>query len=218
LGYAKDAAGAEAAIGLFATSKLGLSISRGYYAMRGETYTLNAAMNEELRLGASASLSSAPVLETSLRNDWATIFAQRNGVVSLSDFNRLNGIDVAVGKFRPGEASAAAELQNFLGGQLARAPEGVSADFIITSGAHEGKTVDFMLTPDSVEQAARINENIFAKKKNIKVFTGQLTDHLLKADFVPMDTRFLNGKNINTLMDIISKQPSNLHSKIILIR
>jgi len=82
--------------------------------------------------------------------------------VNLGEFKRLNVIDSDVGRMRPGEAGAAAELQNYLKGNLERAAPGTPGDFVFTSGANAGKTVDLMLIPDSVAQAGKIN-NFFGK-------------------------------------------------------
>jgi len=111
--------------------------------------------------------------------------------VSLTEFNRLNVLDSDVGRLRPGEAGAAAELQSYLGGTLSRTPAGTSGDFVFNSGAHMGKTVDFMLTPDSFAQAAKINQFF---EKNMTGFSNTLDLHLQKADLIPMDTRFLTQK------------------------
>jgi RHS repeat-associated protein len=135
--------------------------------------------------------------------------------VNLEEFKRLNVIDSDVGRIRPGEAGAAAELQNYLTGKLKRSGPGTPGDFVFTSGPHAGKTVDFMLTPDSAVQAEKINK-FFAK--NTSGFSSQLGLHLNKADFVPMDARFLTNANQDILIDIISKQPQYLQNKIILIR
>ncbi len=98
---------------------------------------------------------------------------------------------------------------------LERAAPGTPGDFVFSSGPNAGKTVDFMLTPDSVLQAGKIN-NYFGK--NTAGFSDQLGAHLNKADFVPMDTRFLSRPNQKLLMDIINDQPAQLQSKIILFR
>lgn len=54
-----------------------------------------------------------------------------------------------------------------------------------TSGAYKGKTVDFMLTADSLAQAAKINKFF---EKNAPSFSIQLEAHLKKADLDPIDT------------------------------
>jgi filamentous hemagglutinin len=42
--------------------------------------------------------------------------------VELAAQRRLNALDGDVGKFGPGEAGVAAEMENYLGGRLGRAP------------------------------------------------------------------------------------------------
>jgi hypothetical protein len=135
--------------------------------------------------------------------------------VALKEFNRLNVPDPAAGKFRPGEAGAAAEMQAPLGGTLNRAPPGTSADFDITTGQHAGKSVDFMLTPDNFSQATKINQFF---EKNLKGFEATLRIHLEKADLVPIDTRFLTPRNNQLLMDVVSRVPPQQQVKIILIK
>jgi hypothetical protein len=137
------------------------------------------------------------------------------GPVDLKEFNRLNVPDPAAGKFRPGEAGAAAEMQGPLGGTLNRAPPGTSADFDVTTGQHAGKSVDFMLTPDNFSQAAKVNQFF---EKNLKGFEATLRIHLEKADVVPIDTRFLTPRNNQLLMDVVSRVPPQQQVKIILIK
>ncbi|WBS01542.1 hypothetical protein OU994_25210 [Pseudoduganella sp. SL102] len=163
--------------------------------------------------GASSNTKSSNVEVVEVINGPQMIAAR--DAVNLGEFKRLNMIDPAVGRIRPGEAGAAAELQNYMKGNLERALPGTPGDFIFTSGPNAGKTVDFMLTPDSMAQAGKIN-NFFAK--NTARFSEQLGLHLNKADIVPLDMRFLTPHNQGLLMDIISKQPPELQSKIIILR
>lgn len=124
-------------------------------------------------------------------------------------------MDADVGRARPGEAGAAAELQNYLGGTLERAAPGTPGDFVFTSGPNAGNTVDFMLTPDTFDQAAKINQFF---EKNASGFSNTLDMHLNKADFVPMDTRFLTKPNQQILDNIINKLPQEQQNKIILFK
>jgi filamentous hemagglutinin len=135
--------------------------------------------------------------------------------VNLAEFKRLNVLDADVARYRPGEAGAAAELQSYLGGSLKRSPAGTSGDFVFSSGPNAGKTVDFMLTPDSFKQAAKINQFF---EKNMSGFSKQLDLHLQKADLVPMDTRFLTERNNQLLSDLVKNLPSAQQQKIILTR
>jgi hypothetical protein len=86
---------------------------------------------------------------------------------------------------------------------------------VFSSGAHKGKIVDFMLTPDSFEQAAKINQFF---EKNMKGFAKTLDLHLNKADYVPMDTRFLTESNNKLLNDLIETLPKEQKAKVILFR
>jgi hypothetical protein len=135
--------------------------------------------------------------------------------VDLAAFERLNVRDPAVNRFRPGEAGAAAEIEHYMDGMLERAPGGSSVDFVFKSGPFEGKTVDFMLTPDSFARATQINK-YFAQ--NLDNFTTTLADHAAVADFVPMDTRFLSTTNQGMLMQSVRGLPQELQAKLILIK
>lgn len=137
------------------------------------------------------------------------------GAVDLNEFERLNVVDPDVGRMRPGEAGAATELQHYFGGKLGRSPEGVSGDFVVLSGPQSGKTVDLMLTPDTALQADRINQFF---ERNLSGFASTLELHLQKADFVPMDTRFLTEHNRQLLEGLVSSLPAEQQDKIIFIR
>ena len=110
---------------------------------------------------------------------------------------------------------AAAELENYLGGTLQRAPQGSSVDFVFSSGPNNGKTVDFMLTPDTVAQATKINQFF---DKNLNNFMSNLSDHAVAADFVPLDSRLLSETNKTLLTKAIGDLPQKLQAKIILIK
>jgi len=102
-----------------------------------------------------------------------------------------------------------------MGGTLERAPEGSSVDFNFTSGANQGKSVDFMLTPDTFAQATKINQFF---EKNLPNFVATLTDHAAVADFVPIDTRFLSPQNQSLLEQAIDQLSPGLQSKIVLFK
>jgi hypothetical protein len=136
--------------------------------------------------------------------------------VNLDEFNRLNVMDAGKGKFAPGEAGAAAELQNYLGGNLERINlPNSNADFVFTSGAHEGKTVDFMFTPNDLVSANKTNQFF---EKNLLRNETTLNLHLDKADLIPLDFRFLTEKNQNFFMDVIQRQSLERQSKIVIFR
>ncbi|NYJ14405.1 filamentous hemagglutinin [Rhizobium leguminosarum] len=163
-----------------------------------------------------ATLPPAPTATArviTLSSDSPTTIIAR-GSVDFDAFKRLNVVDPATGKIQPGEASAAAELENYLGGTLGRA-EGGSADFVFQSGPYAGKTVDFMLTPNNVRQAGMANQFF---EKNLSAFTENLQLHIDKADLVPLDMRFLTQKNQEMLLNLVDSLPVSQKSKIILMR
>ena len=148
-----------------------------------------------------------------LSSDGPTSIIARD-TVDLAAFKRLNTVDPATGKLQPGEASAAAELENYLGGSLSRA-EGGEADFVFRSGPYTGKTVDFMLTPNNMRQAEMTNRFF---ENNLAGFTENLRQHIDKADVVPIDMRFLTQKNQGILLNLIDSLPISQKSKLILMR
>jgi len=137
------------------------------------------------------------------------------GPVDLGEFRRLNVPDPATGKLRPGEASAAAELQQVLGGRLERMAGPSGADFNVVSGSQAGKSVDFLLTPGTVKEANGINQFFV---KNANRFSVQLDEHLRKADIVPIDSRFLTSQNQKVLMDMVGKVSPSDQSRIVIFR
>nr|WP_245201745.1 hemagglutinin repeat-containing protein [Sphingomonas trueperi] len=158
--------------------------------------------------------TSPPPLIDELDETGPTVLRPRD-IVEFDEFNRLNVIDPATGKPKPGEASAAVELQKLLGGRLERLEGSSGADFKFVSGPKSGESVDFMLTPSSLKEAAGVNQFF---EKNAERFAWQLSEHLDKADIVPIDTRFLTEKNKEILFEIIRKQPVDKQGKIILFR
>ena len=137
------------------------------------------------------------------------------GFVEVDEFRRLNVPDPATGKLRPGEASAAVELQQVLGGRLERLGDAKGADFKFVSGSQAGKSVDFLLTPGTVKDAAEANRFFV---KNADRFSNSLLMHLGKADIVPIDARFLTPQNQKVLMEIVGRQSKVNQSRIIIFR
>jgi hypothetical protein len=138
------------------------------------------------------------------------------GPVQLDEFSRLNQTDFAVSKPKPGEASAAVEIQNELGGTLRRADAGDgNVDFVFTDGPMKGKTVDFLFTADSQKKADGINR-FFAK--NLEGNKAQIISHLDKADIVPIDLRNLNPTNRSLVLDFVKTLNRTQQSKIVLIK
>jgi CdiA C-terminal tRNase domain len=137
--------------------------------------------------------------------------------VSLAAQRRLNGIDQDRNTLAPGEAGAAAEMENYLGGTLERAPGGTSADYVVQSGEYAGARIDFKLTPDTFEQAAKINTYF---DKTFPKFSQSIADKLAKpdgVDMMPFDTRFLSAANKQKLFDFISTLPKSSQKKVIFL-
>jgi hypothetical protein len=135
--------------------------------------------------------------------------------VELAAHERLNALDGDVGKFRPGEAGVAAEMENYLGGKLTRAPAGTSADFIVETGPFAGARMDLKLTPDTVAQADKINAHF---EKTFPKFSESMAGKLAKpdgVDLMPIDTRVLTPSNSQKLFDFVEKLPLSSQQKII---
>ena len=136
--------------------------------------------------------------------------------VELDEFNRLNQVDFAVNKARPGEASAAVEIQNAFGGQLRRAVEGDGkVDFVFVDGPQQGKTVDFLFTADTSKQSQMMNRFF---DKNLKGSQAQIVSHVNKADMVPLDFRNLELQNQNKLMEFINTLTKEQQSHLVIMR
>ena len=163
-------------------------------------------------LGAGAAVSAAKSL---LPAATGPRFVTPSAAVNLNEFRRLNVLDSDVLKLRPGEASAAVELQGILGGQLARRGLGEKGDFIFTGGPYAGKIVDFMFTPGSLREVERMNHYF---DKAIVGFPRSVAQHAEKADIIPMDSRFLSRDNRSLLFDAIKRLPEHQQNKIIIYR
>ncbi|WP_392551412.1 hypothetical protein RHO14_07925 [Orbus wheelerorum] len=138
--------------------------------------------------------------------------------VGLDEFNKLNQIDIHAGKIKPAEASAAVEIQNSFSGNLKRIDDIESpADFVFTSGPNKGKTVDFMFTTanGTAKEIEGINK-FFNNNWNNNINT--LSEHLNKADIVPLDFRNLNQANQQRLLDHIKTLPASSQNKIVIMR
>jgi filamentous hemagglutinin len=194
------------------------AVAIGRAAQAEEVAALNLARTEEL---AAARL---PADATTAEVNTSRITTEANGVrtvearepVDLNDFDRLNQIDVNRNRLRPGEAGAATELENYLGETLERVTDSATkGDFVITTGEDAGKTVDLMLTPNSVQEAYKTNEFFV---KNADGFMNSLIEHIGKADIVCLDTRFLTEANQSILMDMLGKLTPEQRAQIILIK
>jgi hypothetical protein len=135
--------------------------------------------------------------------------------VEIAAQRRLNVIDGDRGAYAPGEAGAAAEMENYLRGTLERAPSGTSADYVVTSGNYSGARIDFKLTPDSFAQASKINTYF---DKTFPKFSQSISDKLSATngvDIMPFDTRFLTPNNRQMLFDFVDGLPLSSQKKII---
>ena len=135
--------------------------------------------------------------------------------VDLAAQGRLNALDGDVGKFRPGEAGVAAEMENYLNGRLAKAPAGTSADYIVKTGDFAGARLDLKLTPDSFAKAEKINAYF---NQTFPAFSESFAEKLAKPngiDLMPFDTRFLTPKNAQKLFEFVKKLPLSSQQKII---
>ncbi|WP_343821154.1 LysM peptidoglycan-binding domain-containing protein [Dyella marensis] len=142
-----------------------------------------------------------------------TLFAR--DPVDIAAQQRLNVIDGDRAAYAPGEAGAAAEMENYLGGTLERAPSGTSADYLVTSGDFSGARIDFKLTPDSFAQADKINMYF---DKTFPKFSQSFADKLAApngVDMMPFDTRFLTPTNRGTLFDFVNNLPVSSQKKVI---
>ena len=113
--------------------------------------------------------------------------------------------DIASLSKNRGEASAAAELQNILGGKLRRVTDSdmSKADFIIEDGLNKGKSIDFMFTSNSRGASYYINKH-FEKNWRRQIGTKeQIIYHLEKADIVPLDLRNLDMQHRAKIIDFI---------------
>lgn len=72
-----------------------------------------------------------------------------------------------------------------------------------------------MFTPDTLKQAELTNKFF---EKNLFRNESTLIDRLGKADFVPMDFRFLTDKNQQLFTDVIQRLPKEQQSQIIIFR
>ncbi|WP_239327115.1 VENN motif pre-toxin domain-containing protein, partial [Snodgrassella gandavensis] len=139
--------------------------------------------------------------------------------------NRLNTPDLGgSGKLKPAEAASAAQLEPVLGKMERYTPPhgattGTSPDFVITSGPNKGKTVDAMYTTDKLSQKEIDGLNKFYEK-NMTSGSGKdvIQDHLMKADFVPVDFRVLTPANQRIFMNYIKTLPKAQQDKIIIMR
>ncbi|MFC0035793.1 hypothetical protein [Cardiobacterium valvarum] len=141
--------------------------------------------------------------------------------VNLDEFNRLNVPDLHTkNTLRHGEAGAAVELQNILGGKLRRLNEkdNSNADFVIEGGPNNGKTVDFMFTVNNERSRIGINDyfikNFNRRKAGIK---DTLIDHTNKAHIVPLDFRNLNPENRAMVTDFINREMTKEQKSQIII-
>ncbi|WP_144407540.1 hypothetical protein [Gynuella sunshinyii] len=149
-----------------------------------------------------------------LNVDRPTSITARNPV-DIAAQRRLNDIDLDRNVYAPGEAGAAAEMEYYLGGTLDRAPGGTSADFVVNSGDFAGARIDLKLTPDTFDQASKINQYF---DKTFPKFSQSVANKLAKpdgVDLMPFDTRFLTEQNKSRLFEFVETLPASSQQKVI---
>ncbi|KQB97604.1 hypothetical protein AL073_01250 [Loktanella sp. 1ANDIMAR09] len=144
-------------------------------------------------------------------------FPVASGIVpTVDDVARLNVVDTASGKLAPGEANAAAVLEQHFGVQMRRA-NNAEVDFVIVSGPNRGQTVDFIYAIDgsnayTVENFNRNFADNFAEGADI-LFRG----HFDKANIVPVDLRNLTAPNRALVLDYIDTLTTSQQSKVVIL-
>nr|WP_232340025.1 type VI secretion system tip protein TssI/VgrG [Ketobacter sp. MCCC 1A13808] len=217
------AAGANLAI-----TKLNRGDASGAFAALGDG-VINSWSNPDNVMAGVAGLAGAGVVAKGVRGvpnaaqraqrltlnaDRPTSITSRNPV-DIAAQRRLNEIDVDRNAYAPGEAGAAAEMEHYLGGALERAPGGSSADFVVNSGDFAGAKIDLKLTPDTFDQASKINQYF---DKTFPKFSQSFANKLAKpdgADLMPFDTRFLTEKNKSRLFEFVETLPASSQQKVI---
>ncbi|MDN0018147.1 hypothetical protein QVM86_02815 [Providencia stuartii] len=92
-----------------------------------------------------------------------------------------------------------------------------NADFVFESGPAEGKTVDFLFTTNTGKQEEILKFNQYVANNNWSRNVKQITDHLGKADIVPIDTTALNAQNKAKLIEYLNTLSNEQKKKIILL-
>ena len=120
--------------------------------------------------GGGASFEHLPDTTNQLVKNIDGIYEVKVNVTPLEGHGRLNTKDaLGNGKYNPAEAAAAARLETSLG-KMERLPEGTvgtaNADFVITTGANKGKTVDLMYTAKNLKQVEIDGINKFYETKH----------------------------------------------------
>ena len=96
-------------------------------------------------------------------------------------------------------------------------PKNSNADFVFESGPAEGKTVDFLFTTNTGKQEEILKFNQYFANNNWSRNVKQITDHLGKADIVPIDTTALNAQNKAKLIEYLNTLSNEQKKKIILL-
>ena len=187
--------------------------------MRARLQNLSSLGNQESAASGFSTFASTGTVDGAglgLRlNDVGPTRLGARDLVELAAQRRLNALDGDVGKFRPGEAGVAAEMETYLGGRLGRAPAGTSADFIVESGPFAGARMDLKLTPDTFATANKLNTYF---DKTFPKFSESFAAKLARpdgVDLMPFDTAFLTPSNSQRLFDFVDTLPLSSQRKII---
>ena len=119
-------------------------------------------------------------------NKDGTLKVSINKPLNQKSVDRLNIIDVDVGKIKPGEARSAAALELEIGTMRRAGAVDRPGDFVVVYGPNKGKTVDFLFTPDNQYQKSKFNQYF---DNNWETNKRTIDDHISKSDIVPMDMR-----------------------------
>jgi filamentous hemagglutinin len=206
--------GAKAAPGAWEfAQRVQVSVEPGTLGMNGGNMRISMKDNGAASL-TEASGDQGALSGFKQNSDGPTTITARDPV-NVAAQRRLNSIDPDRNTHAPGEAGAAAEMEHYLGGTLERAEGGTSADYVVKSGEFAGARIDFKLTPDTFEQASKINTYF---DKSFPKFSKSIADKLAKpdgVDMMPFDTRFLSPANKQKLFDFIDTLPKSSQQKVI---
>jgi hypothetical protein len=112
------------------------------------------------------------------------------------------GWDPAVAQFRENEARTAIEIENLRGVRLQRSPEGAGPDWV----GSDGKTYDALGPVPS-----RFFERQWAQLRY------RVTQHLAKADYVPIDVSGLSEQQVATVRQYLTDNAGQLDGRVFLV-
>lgn len=112
------------------------------------------------------------------------------------------GWDPAVGQFRENEAKTAIEIENMRGVRLQRNPEGAGPDWV----GSDGKSYDALGPVPS-----QFFDRQWAQLRY------RITQHLTKADYVPIDVSGLTEQQVTTVKQYLTDNAAHLGSRVFLV-